>query len=314
MCPEETIDWLMEGDPAIRWQVLRDLVGAPESEWEVERSKVGRGNDWAGRFIALQDPGGTWGGGLYSPKWTSTTYTLLTLIECGLAGDHPAARKGADLILERAFSSKEVIGMGHRLKTDLCVLGFWLRIGCTFLAGDPRLPPIAEHILACQMADGGWNCRIRIAKDVVHSSFHTTFNVLDGLRAAASVRIVAEDQFRNAEARALEFMLAHRLYLSDKSGEVIHPSFMKFSYPVRWHHDVLRGLDYFRSTSEIRDPRLGDPIELLESKRRPNGRWPSQNKHAGIVFFDMERTGADSRWNTLRALRVLRAIDGWPSS
>ena len=142
-----------------------------------------------------------------------------------------------------------------------------------------------------------------------HGSFHTTFNVLEGLRIAAERGAVAEQVFRDSEARALEFMLAHRLYRSDKTGEVISDRFTHLTYPWHWHYTVLRGLDYFRLTPAIHDERLDDPIQLLRDRRKPNGRWLLQKRIPGTLLVEMEKPGTESRWNTLRALRVLRSRD-----
>jgi hypothetical protein len=306
MLTDETAEWLLAGDPAVRWQAKADLLGAPEEDWREDRALVGVGEDWAGRLLGFQDPEGTWGGGIYSPKWKSTTYTLLTLIDCGLSSDNAAARHGAELILESARRGIETDFAGF----DLCVVGFYLTIGSTFQPSDPLLPLLVSRVLRQQMDDGGWNCRSSRDRKVRHSSFHTTFNVLPGLRAAACAGILCSHDFKEAEGRALEFMLQHRLYKSDKTGEIVNEKFAKLSYPVRWHYDVLRGLDYMRSLPQLKDPRAQDGLELVASLRRPNGRWPLQNKYAGERFFDMERLGLESRWNTLRALRVLKAA-GW---
>lgn len=193
-------------------------------------------------------------------------------------------------------------------RLDLCHIGFWLGIGSYFLPGDQRLGPISESVFSSQLDDGGWNCRVRV-RTVRHSSFHTTLNVLEGLRIAFERGIVGESAFRESEARALEFMLAHHLYRSDRTGEVIQERFTHLTYPWHWHYTVLRGLDYVRLTPAIHDPRLDDPIQLLRDRRHPNGRWPLQKRIPGTLLVEMEKPGTESRWNTLRALRILRARD-----
>ncbi len=195
-------------------------------------------------------------------------------------------------------------------RVDLCHLGFWLGLGAHFMGEDPRLPPLGEAVLSAQLDDGGWNCHVRNRPATRHSSFHTTFNVLENLRIAAEGGIVPERAFRAAEARAVEFMLSHRLYRSDRTGEVISERFMHLTYPWHWHYTVLRGLDYMRLTPAISDERMTDPIDLLRDKRKPNGRWPLQKRIPGTLLVEMEKPGKDSRWNTLRALRVLRLRDG----
>jgi hypothetical protein len=201
---------------------------------------------------------------------------------------------------------EEVDGAFLLHRVDLCHLGFWLGLGSHFLGNDERLPGVAGAVLAAQFDDGGWNCQFRNYPDRRDSSFHTTFNVLENLRLARARGAVSEHAFRDAEAQALEFMLAHRLYRSDKTGEVISDRFTHLTYPWHWHYTVLRGLDYLRLTPAIDDPRLDDPIQLLVDLRCPSGRWPLQKRIPGTLLVEMERPGGESCWNTLRALRVLR--------
>ncbi len=179
-----------------------------------------------------------------------------------------------------------------------------------FLPEDPRIRPLADAVLAAQYADGGWNCQMRNYPDRLHSSFNTTFNVLENLRIAATLGLAHEDAFQKAERRAIELMLEHRLYRSDKTGKVIQERFTHLTYPWHWHYTVLRGLDYMRLTDAIHDERLDDPVQLLLEQRRPNGRWPLQKRIPGTLLVEMEKPGGESRWNTLRALRVLRRRDG----
>ena len=143
-----------------------------------------------------------------------------------------------------------------------------------------------------------------------HGSFHTTFNVLENARPAAAKGLVSKRAFHEAEARAVEFMLAHRMYRSDRTGDVISERFTHLTYPWHWHYTVLRGLDYLRLTRAISDERLADSIEVLRERRKPNGRWPLQKRIPGTLLVEMEKPGRDSRWNTLRALRILRRRDG----
>jgi hypothetical protein len=235
---------------------------------------------------------------------------LPLLIECGLPADYAplkeSARKFIDenLTVERANDEHWLL---HRM--DLCHLGFWLRIGSYFLGNDARLAAVAKTVVGVALEDGGFNCRIRNYPDTHHSSFHTTFNVLEGLREAVGAGNIDATTFRAVEAEALEFMLMHKLYRSDKSGEVIDERFTHLTYPSHWHYTVLRGLDYLRSTPEIGDRRLDDPVELIASRRKPNGRWVVEKRIPGVEHFDMEKWGGESRWNTLRILRVLKARD-----
>jgi hypothetical protein len=299
------VEWLLDGDPAIRWQVMRDLLDEPASTWEAERRRVTE-MGWVADLLSRQGPEGDWPKG----RWTDSVWTLLLLVACGLPESHPAGRAPVERLLERFMPTCEPVDGAFLLRrVDLCHLGFWLGLGAHFLDDDPRLAPLGEALLAAQYEDGGWNCQMRNYPERRHSSFHTTFNVLENLRRACAYGAVSEQAFRDAETRALEFMLAHRLYRSDKTGAVISERFTHLTYPWHWHYTFLRGLDYLRLTPAIGDDRLADAIQLLLGRRRPNGRWPLQKRIPGTLLVEMERPGGESRWNTLRALRILRSRD-----
>jgi hypothetical protein len=300
---EAVIDWLLEGDPAIRWQVMRDLLDEPPSVWEAERARTADAG-WVAELLARRQPDGEWPAG----RWTASTWTLLLLIAFGVPEQHPAARLPIERLLDRFIPpDKDVDGQSLLARVDLCHLGFWLGLGAYFLNDDPRLPPLAEAILSAQFDDGGWNCHMRNHPHRTHSSFHTTFNVLESVRVAVEQGVVSASAFRGAEVRAEELMLSHHLYRSDRTGEIISERFTQLTYPWHWHYTFLRGLDYLRLTPAIADTRLDDPIALLLEQRQANGRWPLQKRIPGTLLVEMEKPGRDSRWNTLRALRVLRS-------
>jgi hypothetical protein len=292
----EILAWLMDGDPAIRWQTMRDLLDAPAQEWEVERQRTLQ-TGWGAQLLALQDANGSWGGGIYSPKWTSTTYTLLTLYEIGIPRSCAAAQRGVQLMLkEQLGESCDTAFHQNLARCDQCITGMILQLAVYFMIDDARIEAIVDHLLSEMMPDGAWNCRRWRRPQPHHSSFHTTFNVLDGLReylergdsaqrndprpADPSVRGagITRGQARGiaAERRALEFMLQHRLFKSDHAGHIIDTKFTRLSFPHRWHYDVLRGLEYFARAGWSRDSRLQDAIDLLQAKRRKDGRWPVQ--------------------------------------
>jgi hypothetical protein len=315
---DPTIDYLMAGDPAIRWQTMRDLLGAPEVEWQAEQRRTLE-TGWGAQLLAQQDAEGIWGGGLYGPKWISSTYTLLTLIHIGIPSDCAAARKGARLLLDRMLGETCDEACTRKLKDmDRCIVGMLLQIAAYFEIADARIDAIVDNLLSELMPDGGWNCRkgrkMSARPAPHHSSFHTTFSVLDGLREYAErhsdprreevlVKVMA------AERGAQELMLQHRLVYSDHTGKVINPDFMRLVYPYRWHYSVLRGLEYFSRAGAPHDARLQEAIDLVKAKRLPDGLWPLEHKYAAKVFFNMERVGKPSRWITLRALRVLKWWD-----
>jgi hypothetical protein len=303
---DASIDWLMEGDPAIRWQCVRDLLHTDPAQVSDERSRIAT-EGWGARLLALQDPEGTWAGGLYTPKWTSTFYTMLLLRSFGLGPAHAGAARAARILLDRGFRTRDGgLDYGPRLPSsgrgETCITGMGLAILAYFNVEDDRLGTIATHLLDQQMADGGWNCQY--PRGATHASFHTTISALEGLLewerfAGRSPAVEA------ARRRGEEFLLVHRLFRSHTTGAVVHPALTRLSFPPRWHYDVLRALDYFRESGAERDPRLGEAVALVQSKRLRTGGWPLQQRYAGTTFFEMETAGKPSRWNTLRALRVL---------
>jgi hypothetical protein len=297
---ESVVAWLLDGDPAIRWQVMRDLLDEPAGAWEHER-RLSVESGWVAALLARQGTDGEWPAG----RWTASTWTLLLLVALGIPEGHPAGRVPLERLLDR-FVPEGASVQSLLKRVDLCHLGFWLGLGAHFIGDDPRLPLLAETVLSAQFEDGGWNCHRRNYPDTVHSSFHTTFNVLENARIATERGTVAKQVFAAAEQSAVELLLQHSLYRSDRTGEVISERFTQLTYPWHWHYTFLRGLDYIRLTHAIGDRRLADPVDVLLEKRKPNGRWPLQKRIPGTLLVEMEKPGQDSRWNTLRALRILR--------
>ena len=304
--------WLLDGDPAIRWQVLRDVVRAPDRTVERERQKVAR-EGWGARLLAKQDRDGTWArgkssdDGLYHPKWTSTTYTMLLLRDLGLPASSRKARSACRHLLDEGLQSDGGLNYGWFGKSETCVTGMVLSILAYFEYDDDRLDTVVDHLLDQQMPDGGWNCRRRFG--ATHSSVHTTILALEGLRFYELHRERKRTAVRAAQRRGREFLLVHRLFRSHRTGEVIKPAFLRFAFPPRWHYDILRALDYFQSVEAPRDERLTDAIDIVRNTRGEDGRWSLQHFWKGKTYFGMERLGEPSRWNTLRALRVLNWWD-----
>ncbi|MGI9614977.1 MAG: hypothetical protein ACR2QO_18850 [Acidimicrobiales bacterium] len=300
----ETIQWLLEGDAAIRWQTKRDLLDAPPDDVEADRALVAT-TGWGRTLLGHQDSSGRWAGGLYGPKWTSTTYTLLLLRHCGLVAGHPAALRGVEQIWDgaRYFDG----GLTPAVSIDApeaCATSMYVALARYFGYDDPRVGEATSWLLQNQLADGGWNCRTVRFGDR-HSSFHTSILALEAL-AETTKHLDQQATITGAMLAGREFFLNHRLYKSHRTGADIHPGFAKLSFPPRWHYDLLRGLDHFQATSAPWDIRYTDALQQLDRRRRSDGTWPTQNKHAGEVWFDMEKAGTSSRWNTLRALRVRR--------
>ncbi len=309
----EVIRWLLGGDPAIRWQTLQDLACAPDRAVERERQKVAR-EGWGARLLARQDPSGTWAGGrssdggLYSPKWISTTYTMLLLRDLGLPAANRQARRACRHLLEGGLQRDGGINYGWRGRSETCITGMILSILSHFEHEDDRLDALADHLLERQMPDGGWNCQRPYG--ATHASVHTTISVLEGLRLYELHRRRRVRAVAAAQRRGREFLLVHRLFRSHRSGEIVNAAWLRLSFPPRWHYDILRALDYFRAVNAPRDPRLAEAVEILRSARREDGRWTLQHRYRGKTFFELERLGAPSRWNTLRALRVLKWWEG----
>lgn len=263
---------------------------------------------WGHRLIQYQDPSGTWGGGLYGPKWTSTTYTLLLLRSFGLDPSSQPAIAGAKRLLDDAdWVEGGVSYWSGRLLAERCVNGMTLAIVSYFDVGDDRMDRIAQNVIAGQLKDGGWNCR-DYEGHTGHSSFDTTISVLEGLLEWKRRRGSSEAD--EPIAAGHEFMLAHHMFRSHTSGEVIKESWTRFSFPPRWHYDVLRGLDHLREAGAAVDRRTEDAIGLVHQRRRSDGRWPVGPRHTGKKYFTMEDGREPGRWNTLRALRVLRWFEG----
>jgi hypothetical protein len=295
------LQWLLQGDPAIRWQVLRDL-DAPAERVERERRKVAR-EGWGSLLLDRQEADGRWAGGMYTPKWISTTYTMLLLRDFGLPPTNRQAQTACALLLDRGLQRDGGISYGFG-GSETCVSGMVLSILCYFEHDDERLERLVQHLLERQMPDGGWNCQL--PSGATHASVHTTISVLEGLRHYELHRGRKLTALRAAQRRGREFLLVHRLFRSHRTGEVIKPIFLRFSFPPHWHYDILRALDHFQAIDAPRDRRLADAIDIVRNTHLPDGRWTLHNAYRGQTYFEMETVGEPSRWNTLRALRVLR--------
>jgi hypothetical protein len=233
---------------------------------------------------------------------------MLLLRDFGLPAANRQARKACMLLLDGGLQRDGGINYGWRGRSHTCITGMVLSILSYFKYNDDRVDVILEHLLEQQMPDGGWNCR-RL-RGATHASVHTTIIVLEGLRLYELHRRHKARAVRAAQLRGREFLLVHRLFRSDRTGYIIKPAFLRFSFPPRWHYDVLRALDHFATASAARDQRLAEAIDIVRGSQSRDGSWPLQNRHRGKTFFELERAGAPSRWNTLRALRVLKWWEG----
>jgi hypothetical protein len=300
---DRIINWLLNGDPSIRYQVHRDILGSPEKIVQKERLAIFK-EGWGKQFLDLQEPSGMWGNGLYTPKWTSTFYTLQTLMQMGMA-TNPQIKKAIRLILDKGYYKDGGINLWKLANSENCVNGMFLAIASFFELEDERIHKLADNLLKTQMADGGWNCRWPYG--ATHSSFHTTISSLEGLwKYEKRISGKRKSQIKVSRNKGIEFLLQHRLFRSHRTGRIVDLKMTRFSFPPRWHYDVIRGLDHLQDCNYKKDERMSEGIELIRSKQGQDGLWKLQQKYSGRVHFDMEEQGEPSRWNTLRALRILK--------
>ena len=310
------VDWLLDSDPALRWQVLRDLTDAGPEVVAAERARVTT-EGWGARLLALRDADGQWAGGACFPgdfrgdlsagqPWTSTFPSLCLLQDFGVDPFTDTIREAIELVRKNChwehagqpFFDGEV---------EPCINGRTVALGAYF---GLNVEDIVNRLLSEQLADGGWNCEAENGS--VRSSYDTTMCVLDGL-LGYELATGGTPESVGARARGEEYLLERRLFRRLSTGEVANPDWLEFSFPTWWHYDVLRALDHFRATGSDPLARLDEAIELVRSKQQPDGTWLAGPAHRGAVHFPVESDeGTPSRWNTLRALRVLTWFDNVP--
>ena len=304
------IQWLFDSDPAIRWQVMRDLIGAPAEEVASKRAKVAT-EGWGAQLLALQGADGSWTGEAWNHGWNSTMHILWLLREMGLDPASGEARRAVGLVRDQVrWRGWDWDGTWHGWdfvgnpffagEVEPCINGQVAASGAYF-GQDVRR--IVDRLLGEQMDDGGWNCEQENGSK--RGSFNTTICVLEALleyelAGRNSAEVTA------ARLRGQEYLLERRLFRRRTTGEVVDPAWLQFSFPTWWHYDVLRGLEYLRRAGVEPDERVTEAIELVESKRDSDGRWPLENQHPGTMAVEIDDgEGRPSRWNTLRAIRVL---------
>jgi hypothetical protein len=303
MKTNDLIDWLLEGDVSIQYQVHRDLLNKNRLDLQQKIAKEG----WGKEFLSKQRPDGHWGHKFYHPKWTSTHYTLLDLRNLCIS---PEISQIRNVIQKIAMFEKGHDGginpAGSTRNSDVCINGMFLNYAAYFKTDEGLLKPVVDFILSQKMKDGGFNCCLN-RSGAKHSSLHTTISVMEGITEYAfngySYRL---DELKECEKTAKEFILIHQLFLSDHTGKVIHPVFLRMPYPYRWRYDFLRALDYFQYSKTLFDDRMKPAIDHLLEKRNQHLSWNVNAKYPGQEHFEMEKAGKPSRWNTLRALRILK--------
>jgi hypothetical protein len=304
------IDWLLNSDPSIRWQVMRDLTGAPAHEVAAERAKVAT-QGWGAQLLALQEPGGQWGGAAWNRGWNSTMHVLWLLRHLGLDPASAEVQRAVGLVRDHVtwqgsgppecddnpFFAGEV---------EPCINGQVAAAGAYF---GQEVGGLIDRLLGEQLSDGGWNCEA--PEGSKRSSFNTTICVLEAL-LEYELAFGESPEVTGARLRGQEYLLERRLFRRRSTGEVIErdrkggADWTRFAFPTWWHYDVLRGLEYLRSSGAAPDERAAEAVELVKSKRDVGGRWPLENRYPGLMPVEIdEGEGRPSRWNTLRALRVL---------
>lgn len=291
--------WLLDSDPAIRWQVMRDLTDESPGTVAAERSRVAT-EGWGAQLLARQSPSGHWGGPKEDRGLLITLYALVVLMDLGLDPASKQARKMIGRVDKRLVFKWHSNRPFFHGETEPCINGRILALGAYFK--EPT-DPLANRLLDEQLEDGGWNCE---APKSLRSSFHTTICVLEGLlayeRAGRKSAAVT-----SARQRAQNYLLERRMFRSLRTGEIVNKRWLRFSFPTFWHYDVLRGLDYLRNAGIKPDRRIREAIETVIERRHQNGRWPLNILHPERIPMEMETgVGSASRWNTLRAMRVLR--------
>ncbi|MEQ8325307.1 MAG: hypothetical protein RID18_00100 [Cytophagales bacterium] len=303
MNKQQVIHWLLKGDVSIQYQVNRDLLGEVRNDLQHRIALEG----WGQMLLSKRHSNGHWGQSFYQPKWVSSHYTLLDLRNLNLSPENEQVKESINLIVNTGKSEDGGIRLGPSTSqhSDVCVNGMFLNYASYFKTKENKLHSLIDMILSEIMPDGGFNCRTT-RSGANHSSLHTTISVLEGLfefqKTGCTYRY---KDIQKAIESGQQFVLLHRLFLSDRTGQIIRPEFLKMPYPSRWKYNILRALDYFQYANCNYDARMDESLHLLLHKKNSNGTWNLQAAHPGEVHFNMEKTGEPSRWNTLRSLRVL---------
>jgi len=300
---QQLIAWLLEGDVSIQYQVQRDLLASDQLHLRDRIATEG----WGAQFLSFRKKEGHWGERFYQPKWISTHYTILDLKNLAISqNNHQIRQSISQVIQDLKGPDGGIFPIGTEKKSDVCVNGMFLNYASYFLIKEGKLKSIVDFLLSEHMKDGGFNCNSN-TKGAVHSSLHSTISVIEGIleykKNGYKYRL---EELQEAADKSRTFILQHRLFRSDRTGNIIDKKMLMLSYPSRWKYDILRALDYFHFAGVNYDPRMQDALDILKQKRRKDKKWPVQAKHPGQTHFDMEKTGGPSRWNTLRVMRILK--------
>jgi hypothetical protein len=303
MTNKQIISWLLEGDVSVQYQTYRDLSDIDKPSLHKNIATEG----WGLQFLSCRGQNGHWGQSFYQPKWISTHYTLLDLKNLNISPDNKIIKETLDIIFNTEKGPDGgILPVGATQKCDVCVNGMVLNYASYFQVKEKFLQSVIDFLLSEKMNDGGFNCHSN-RKGATHSSLHSTLSVLEGIleyeRNGYTYRL---DELKKTSIQSREFILMHKLFRSDKTGEIINQNFLKLCYPCRWYYDILKAMDYFQYAHVKYDDRMGEAIDLILKKRTKVGLWKLPSKHPGQTHFEMEQPGQPSRWNTLRAMRVLK--------
>lgn len=301
---DSVIQWLLEGDPSIARLVEADLLGR-ESAGKAGRA---RAQGWCADYLARRNGDGSWGRGFYQPKWTSTHYTLLELKNLRYRRDDPSIRAEAERIIAENSGADGGINPAKTVaESDVCVSGMFLGYASYFGVPERALRPIVDYLLGQGLPDGGYNCDLA-RFGAKHGSVHSTLSVLEGFRSCVAEGFsYRKREIEESRLRGEEFLLAHRLYKSSRTGEIIDGKFLRMTYPFRWKYTIVRALSYFAESGRPRDERMNDALRVIAGKRRRDGFWNLQSKFPGKEYFAMESVGEPSRMMTYLCLRILAA-------
>jgi hypothetical protein len=297
----DIINWLLSGDPSIRWQVMRDILHCEEKAVDQERRKISS-EGWGARLLSFQDEAGMWDGQVYTPKWISTTYSLLLLRGLGMFAI-PSVLKGCErLYTIGIYDGKEIRFSKNKALRDIGVSAMIADILSFFGFTPVSLLPLTLFLITYQKDGGEWFYDDKTGAKTY--AFETTFLVLKALQTIRKDGRFRVDRLEESESKGREFLLRFHLYQDSLTRLPIKKQWTRFSFPNYWFYDTLSVLDYFRE-ADVRDERMQDAINILRQKQKPDGMWYLPTPHPGKVFFEMEEVGKPSRWNTLRALRIL---------
>jgi hypothetical protein len=304
---QQIIDWLLEGDVSIQYQVWRDLLGSDKKKLQIRIANEG----WGSKILSKRNSDGHWGDRFYQPKWISTHYTLLDLRNLNLPSNNEIVQETIELVLQNNLADDGGIQLGPSTSqhSDVCVNGMFLNYASYFKTPEKKLHSIINSILNEIMPDGGFNCRTT-RSGAKHSSLHSTISVLEGFTEFQKTGFTyRKKEISDAIKTAVEFILMHRLFLSDHTGQIIDKNFLKLTYPCRWKYDILRAMDYFQYSGIKWDNRMTEALAYLNKKQNKDGTWNVHAAHSGQVHVIMEKAGKSSKWNTLRMLRIKKHFE-----